>query len=224
MDCEEECMEDADEGELLVLRRSLSGLKGPNHAEQRENIFHTRCTINGRVCSLIVDGGSCTNVVSTTLVDKLKLKTEAHPHPYHIQWLNHGKGLGVSPRCLLALSIGKNYVDELWCDILPMDACHVLLGRPWLFNRKVVHDGQQNTYTFHKDGRKIILVPLPPHQIPKLKSKENPKEGEIFLSLLEATLLASHHEYKTHKEMILHTTSQVTQIETPPHPLAAQLI
>ena len=31
MDCEEECVEEADEGELLVLRRSLSGLKGPNH-------------------------------------------------------------------------------------------------------------------------------------------------------------------------------------------------
>jgi len=31
---EEECLEEADEGELLVLRRSLSGLKGPNHDEQ----------------------------------------------------------------------------------------------------------------------------------------------------------------------------------------------
>jgi len=55
-DCKEECVEEADEGELLVLRRSLSGIKGSNHEEQRENIFHTRCTINGRVCSLIVDG------------------------------------------------------------------------------------------------------------------------------------------------------------------------
>jgi len=131
-------------------------------------------------------------VASTTLVDKLKLKIEPHPHPYLIQWLNHGKGLRVSSRCLIALSIGRNYVDELWCDIRPVDACHVLLGTPWLFDRRVVHDGHQNTYTFHKDGRKITLAPLAPHQIPKPKSKENPKEGEIFLSLLEATLLATH--------------------------------
>ena len=95
-DCEEEeCAEEADEGELLVLRRSLSGLKGPNHDEQRENIFQTGCTINGRVCSLIVDGGSCMNVASTTLVDKLKLKAETHPCPYHIQWLTQGKRLRV---------------------------------------------------------------------------------------------------------------------------------
>jgi len=69
-------------------------------------------------------------VASTTLVDKLQLKTEPHPHPYSIQWLNQGKRLKVSLRCLVSLSIGKSYVDKLWCDILAMDACHVLLGRP----------------------------------------------------------------------------------------------
>jgi len=31
---EEECLEEADERELLVLRRALSGQKGPNHDEQ----------------------------------------------------------------------------------------------------------------------------------------------------------------------------------------------
>ena len=96
MEVEEDCVEVADEGELLVLRRALSGQKAPNLEEQKENIFHTRCTIHGRVCSLIVDGGSCANVASTTLVDKLQLKFEPHPQPYSIQWLNQGKGLKVS--------------------------------------------------------------------------------------------------------------------------------
>jgi len=60
MEVKEECVEVVDKGELLVLRRALSG-KTPNLEEQRENIFHTRCTIHRRVCSLIVDGGSCAN-------------------------------------------------------------------------------------------------------------------------------------------------------------------
>ena len=222
MECEEEYVEEADEGELLVLRRTLSGLKGPNHEDQRENIFHTRCTINGRVCCLIVDGGSCTNVASTHLVEKLKLKAEPHPHPYHIQWLNQGKGLRVSSRCLLSLSIGKSYVDELWCDVLPMDACHVLLGRPWLFDRKVVHDGYQNTYTFLKDGRKITLAPLAPHKISKPKPQESHGEREVLF--LEPTILASLHEHKNRKEMILFTPPQNDQTETPLHPLANQLL
>ena len=50
IEVEEECIEEADERELLILRRALSGQKAPNHEEQRENIIHTRCTINGRVC------------------------------------------------------------------------------------------------------------------------------------------------------------------------------
>jgi len=38
-----------------------------------ENIHHTRCLIHNKVCSLIIDGVSCTNVASTELVKKLNL-------------------------------------------------------------------------------------------------------------------------------------------------------
>jgi len=41
---QEEIVEEVDEGELLVLTRASSGLKGAKE-EQRENIFHSRCTI-----------------------------------------------------------------------------------------------------------------------------------------------------------------------------------
>nr|GEV91999.1 reverse transcriptase domain-containing protein [Tanacetum cinerariifolium] len=46
------------------------------------------------------------------------------------------------------------------CEVIPMDACHVLLGRPWLYDRRVKHDGYRNTYTFKKDGVSITLAPL----------------------------------------------------------------
>lgn len=46
------------------------------------------------------------------------------------------------------------------CDIIPMDACHILLGFPWQFYRKVTHDGESNCYMFEKDGIKHTLVPL----------------------------------------------------------------
>ncbi|GJV49855.1 RNA-directed DNA polymerase [Tanacetum coccineum] len=57
-------------------------------------------------------------------------------------------------------SIGKNYKDEVWCEVIPMDAAHILLGRPWKFDRKTKHDGFQNTYSFKKDGVNITLVPF----------------------------------------------------------------
>ncbi|GJU29166.1 reverse transcriptase domain-containing protein [Tanacetum coccineum] len=64
-----------DEGELLVIRRVLHTKEIAFNDEQREHIFHSRCTIKGKVCNLIIDSGSCTNVASTTLINKLIIPT-----------------------------------------------------------------------------------------------------------------------------------------------------
>ena len=43
-------------GDLLVVRHMLGQVLNPFDESQRENIFHTRCLINDKLCSLIVDG------------------------------------------------------------------------------------------------------------------------------------------------------------------------
>ena len=56
---------------------------------QRENILHTRCHVQNKVCSVIFDGGSCTSVASTTLVEKLGLSTIG---PWKFDWRgNHDR-------------------------------------------------------------------------------------------------------------------------------------
>ena len=70
---QEEVVEEADEGELLVLRRAMSGLKSDKE-EQRENIFHSRCTVQGKVCSLIIDEWSCANISSSSMWRNLTSK------------------------------------------------------------------------------------------------------------------------------------------------------
>lgn len=52
------------------------------------------------------------------------------------------------------------YKDKVICDIMLMDVCHILLGRPWQYDGKVVHDGKTNCYKFVKDGIKHTLVPI----------------------------------------------------------------
>jgi hypothetical protein len=41
-----------------------------------------------------------------------------------------------------------------------MDVCHILLARPWKYDRNVVHDGRRNTYTLEKNGRMHMLLPI----------------------------------------------------------------
>ncbi|XP_071740552.1 uncharacterized protein [Rutidosis leptorrhynchoides] len=113
----------ADIGEFLMIRRVMHSAETIEDKSQRENIFHSRCTVKGKVCSLIVDGGSCANA------------TSAH-------------------------------MDEITCDVIPMDACHFLLARPWLFDKYVYHNGHQNTYSLYVNGKKITLTSLMPSEIP----------------------------------------------------------
>jgi len=71
---EEELEEGAMQGDMLMVRRLLGSQMQPLDDTQRENIFHTKCIINGKLCFLIVDGGSCTNVANSKLVSKLNLE------------------------------------------------------------------------------------------------------------------------------------------------------
>jgi hypothetical protein len=87
-------------------------------------------------------------MVSKEMVDKLKLCYETHPHLYQIAWFKKGNEVTINKICLIKFSISKAYKDEVWCDVIPMDACYMLLGRPWQYDRIVMHDGVKNTYTF----------------------------------------------------------------------------
>lgn len=52
---------------------------------QHENIFYIRCHVNNKIYNVIIDGGNCTNMVSTNTVEKLNLNTSTHPRPYKLQ-------------------------------------------------------------------------------------------------------------------------------------------
>ena len=120
----------ANEGKLYMIRRMLGSQVKAEDASQRENIFHTRCSVNGNVCLIIIDGGSCTNVVSSRLVSKMNMDTKPHPRPYKLQWLSEGEEVQVKQQAEVSFTIGK-YEDKILCDVVPMEASHILLGRSW---------------------------------------------------------------------------------------------
>uniref|UniRef100_A0A2N9GWQ7 CCHC-type domain-containing protein n=1 Tax=Fagus sylvatica TaxID=28930 RepID=A0A2N9GWQ7_FAGSY len=80
------------------------------------------------------------------------------------KWLNDCGEVRVDRQVLVTFSIGK-YLDEVLCDVVPMHAGHILLGRPWQYDRRVTHDGFKNMYSFVKEGKTIKLAPLTPSQV-----------------------------------------------------------
>ena len=82
---------------------------------------------------VIIDGGSCNNLVSSDLVKKLELAMRPHKHLYNIQWLNDTSKAKVTQTARVLFSLGP-YSDFADCDVVPMQACSLLLGHPWEFD------------------------------------------------------------------------------------------
>ena len=118
-------------GEYLVVNKILlKPAKEVDEPAQRKALFRTVCKVQGKYCQVIINSGNTDNLVSTEVVEKLKLKTKKHPTPYKVSWLQKGHQLLVKEQCEVALQLRK-YKDKILCDVMPMDVCHILLGRPW---------------------------------------------------------------------------------------------
>lgn len=121
---------------------------------------------------------------------KLGLIHEEHPTPYKLTWLKMGSKIRVTHRCLVSLSIGAFYKDKFYCDIMPMDISHILLGRPWQYDMNVIHDGCHNTRSFVFDNRRIVLFPTATRTaLEKLST-------ELQSSIRAPTLLCSRSKFE----------------------------
>jgi hypothetical protein len=149
---------------------------------QRTRLFRTACKTKDRVCKVILDSGSTNNLVSTEMVEKLELEMIDHPSPYRVSWLQKGHQVTITKQCLVEFKIG-GYNDKILCNVIPMDVCHLLLGRPWKYDRNVIHDGRMNTYTLENNGRTHMLLPI--------------KDKEVKMEVSNTVLLMSGKELLT---------------------------
>ncbi|RDX91686.1 hypothetical protein CR513_26295, partial [Mucuna pruriens] len=93
---------------LVLLRQViLSVLKEAR--SQRENIFHSRCLVLEKQCSIIINGRSSVNVDSSRL--------------------SQSKEIVMDGQVSLTFTI-ENYVDEVMCDMMPMLVTIIFSGRP----------------------------------------------------------------------------------------------
>ena len=126
---------------------------------QRTSLLRNCSKFSGKVYKVILDGGSTSNLISKEMIQKLGLKRMRHPYPYGIGWLQGDHALEVREQCLVDFQI-RQYKDQVLYDIVDMNSCHVLLGRPCQYDCRVVHDCVRNVYTIEKGGRKFSLIPL----------------------------------------------------------------
>jgi hypothetical protein len=113
----------------IIMQHVLSTQINPSEKLQHHNLFQIFFVIKNHRARMIIDGGSCNDLVSSDLAKKLGLTTQPHPHPYHIQWLNDLGKAKITQTCRVPFSIGV-YSDFVDCDVVPMQTCSILLGHP----------------------------------------------------------------------------------------------
>jgi hypothetical protein len=100
--------------------------------------------------------------------------------------LNECGVVKVNRQVMIFFSVDK-YKDELLSDVVPMHTSHLLLGRPWQFDRKAKHDGFKNMYSLEKDDRIYVLAPLTPKQVyeDQIQLKKSYEEEHSYSAKVE---------------------------------------
>jgi len=150
-----------EQGATLEVTQILSIQAKEAENGQRDNLFQTRVKVHDKVVKVIIDGGSCYNFTSREMGDKLGLKLQQHPYPYHVQLLNDLGDIKTGYGVKVPFKISE-YDDTVECDMAPMSVCHLLLGRPSQYDRFSQHYGRTNQFTNDLKGNKFVSKPMTP--------------------------------------------------------------
>ena len=131
-------------------------IQAPNE-EERIELFHVRVISKRTNIDTLFDNGSQANLISEHLVKKLNLDTIPHPKPYPLGWICKDEKLQVSKKCILRFAITTHFVDTVELDLVPLDISGVVLGIPYLYDRKNIFHLHENKYHLFKDGKEYIL-------------------------------------------------------------------
>jgi hypothetical protein len=85
------------------------------------------------------------------------LETTPRPKPYPLGWICDNAKLHVTRRCKLRFSITANYIDEVDLDVIPLDICGIVLGSPYLYDRREIFHIHENKYHLFKNGVEYIV-------------------------------------------------------------------
>jgi hypothetical protein len=136
---------------------SNNNLNVTRQEKERIELFHIRVVSKHTKINTLFDTGSQANLISEETVKKLKLETIPHPEPYPLGWICDNAKLQVIRRCKLRFAITAHFIDEVELDVIPLDICGIMLGSPYLYDRKAIFHRHENKYHLFKNGVEYIV-------------------------------------------------------------------
>lgn len=113
--------------------------------------------------------------------------------PQSLQWLGEEGEMKVNHQEMVPITFGR-YQDAVVCDVLPIKTSHILLGQPWHYGKKAIHDGFNHHSFFHRD-RKITMEHMSPQEVhnDQVQLKQRRKEAKVKEKLADEKKRKQNH-------------------------------
>jgi hypothetical protein len=141
-------------------------------------LFHIRVVLKHTNIDTLFDLGSQFNLILEMLVKKLELTTRPHHKPYTLGWVSDKENLNTK-QCRLRFSIASKMIDEVDLDLVPWDVCGIVLGSPYLYDRKAIFFQKENKYHIKKYGVEYIIKS---HDIKDKSTHVSSSQAKIIIS------------------------------------------
>jgi hypothetical protein len=125
--------------------------------DSRSKLFHIRVIMRHTKVDTLIDSGSQSNLISEEVVKQLGLNTQMHHKPYSLKWISNNHKLHITKQCTLKFAISSKFVDEVTCDVVPLNECGMVLGSPYLYDHKAIFYREHNQYHLIKAGKEYVV-------------------------------------------------------------------
>jgi hypothetical protein len=106
--------------------------------DSRSKLFHIRVIINHTKVDTLIDSGSQSNLILEEVVKQLGLNTQMHHKPYSCKWIGNNHKLHITKKCTLKFAISSKFLDEVTCDVVPLNKYGMVLDIPYLYDCKTI--------------------------------------------------------------------------------------
>ncbi|XP_026460993.1 uncharacterized protein LOC113362593 [Papaver somniferum] len=97
------------------------------------------------------------------MVEQMGLSKTPHPKPYPLGWIQKDIELQVMTQCRFKFAITDKFIDEIVCDVVPLDVAQVIFGNPYLWERDGVLNYRERAYLFKKYGKEFRILDSKTH-------------------------------------------------------------
>jgi hypothetical protein len=143
-----------DESKISVV--GLTGKIGDGF-DSISKLFHIRVIMRHTKVDTLIDSGYQSNLILEEVVKQLGLNTQMHHKPYSLKWISNDHKLQITKQCTLKFAISFKFLDEVTCDVVPLNECGMVLGSPYLYDRKAIFYTKHNQYHLIKVGKEYVV-------------------------------------------------------------------